>query len=37
MPEQNSADPDQTPQNASSDQDLHYLALIQHYPRQINR
>ena len=33
----NSVDPDQTPQNAPSDQDLHYIPLIQHYFRHTNR
>ena len=33
----NSVDPDQMPQNATSDQGLHWLPLIQHYFRNISR
>ena len=34
---ENSADADQMPQSAASDQGLHYLPLIQHYFTNINR
>ena len=34
---ENSADPDQMPHYAASDQDLHCLPLIQHYFRHINK
>ena len=33
----NSVDPDQTPQNAASDQGLHYLSLIQQCLERIKR